>query len=57
MTLIEKIILIYPELSAYDFLDGDIRLQNDSDGRGDYIADWSHPTLPKPTQAQLDAIK
>jgi len=28
-------------------------LQNDSDGRGDYIAAWDHPTLPRPTEEQL----
>ena len=57
MTLIEKIIAIYPELSDYDFCDGDIQLQNDSDGRGDYIAKWEHPTLAQPTQEQLDAVE
>jgi hypothetical protein len=56
MTLYDKIKLLYPDLQDADFMTT-IRLQNDSDGRGDYIADWSHPTLPKPTQAQLDAIK
>jgi len=25
----------------------------DSDGKGDYIAKWEHPTLPKPTDEQL----
>jgi len=57
MTLHDKIILIYPELSSYNFAFGDITLQNDSDGRGDYIAKWEHPTLPKPTQEQLDAVE
>ena len=56
MTLYEKIISIYPELADYDFAFGDIRLQNDSDGRGDYIAKWEHPTLAQPTQEQLDAV-
>jgi hypothetical protein len=56
MTLYDKIIAIYPELANYDFIFGDIRLQNDSDGRGDYIAKWEHPTLARPTQEQLDAI-
>ena len=28
-------------------------LQNDSDGKGDYIAKWEHPTLAKPTTEQL----
>lgn len=56
MTLYEKIISIYPELATYDFAFGDITLQNASDGRGDYIAKWEHPTLAEPTQEQLDGI-
>lgn len=52
MTLFDKIMALYPELQDADFLDT-IRLQNDSDGRGDYIAFWSHPTLPRPTEEQL----
>jgi hypothetical protein len=55
MTLIEKIKSIYPELQDSDFLDT-IRLQNDSDGKGDYIAFWSYPQFERPTQEQLDAI-
>jgi hypothetical protein len=43
---------LYPELTQQDFLTV-IRLQNDSDGRGDYIAAWNHPTLPRPTEEQL----
>ena len=56
MTLFEKIIAIYPELATYNFADCDIRIQNDSDGKGDYIKLWQHPTLTQPTQEQLDAI-
>lgn len=56
MTLYDKIIAIYPTLVTQDFLTV-IRLQNDSDGRGDYIAAWDHPTLPRPTQEQLDAVE
>lgn len=52
MTLYEKIKAIYPELTDRDFLTV-IRLQNDSDGRGDYIAFWEHPTLARPTEEQL----
>ena len=55
MTLIEKIKSLYSNLTDNDFMTV-IRLQNDSDGRGDYIAKWEHPTLTRPTQAQLDAI-
>ena len=57
MSLYEKIIKIYPELIGYDFALKDIMLKNDSDGKGDYIAKWEHPTLTRPTQEQLDAIE
>ena len=53
MTLYEKIMAIYPQLEQQDFLTV-ITLQNDSDGKGDYIAKWEH-TLPKPTDEQLGA--
>jgi hypothetical protein len=52
MNLYEKIIAIYPSLTQQDFVTV-ITLQNDSDGKGDYIAKWEHPTLPKPTAEQL----
>ena len=57
MTLYEQIIAIYPELVDQQrlFLDGTITLQNDSDGRGDYIRAWNHPTLSEPTPEQLAA--
>ena len=58
MTLYEKIITIYPELSVNDFksYSGAIELRNDSDGNGDYIAKWEHPTLAQPTKEQLDGV-
>jgi hypothetical protein len=52
MTLPEKIMALYPSLTQQDFLNT-IQLQNDSDGKGDYIAKWEHPTLPRPTEEQL----
>ena len=52
MFLSEKIKTIYPELQDLDFL-ATICLQNDSDGKGDYIVSWNHPTLPCPTKEQL----
>ena len=58
MTLCNKIKIIYPELSDQDFSPiGTIMLQNDSDGRGDYISKWDHPTLPQPTEEQLKEIE
>jgi hypothetical protein len=58
MTLYDKIIALYPELTDTDFnpMTGTIFLQNDSDGKGDYIAKWEHPTLPRPTDEQLGAV-
>ena len=52
MTLFDKIMALYPELTQQDFLTV-IHLQNDSDGNGDYIAKWEHPTLSRPTKEQL----
>jgi hypothetical protein len=55
MNLYEKILSIYPQLTDNDFVSGNatITLQNDSDGKGDYIAKWEHPTLAKPTDEEL----
>jgi hypothetical protein len=52
MTLYDKIMALYPQLIPQDFMTV-INLQNDSDGRGDYIAAWNHPTLARPTEEQL----
>jgi len=54
MTLYEKITTLYADLTEADFgPGGTIMLQNDSDGKGDYIAKWEHPTLAKPTDEEL----
>ena len=55
MTLHEKVISIYPELTeAHDvFISKTIEFQDD--GYGAYIAVWNHPTLAQPTQEQLEA--
>jgi hypothetical protein len=52
--LYDKIMAIYPQLTDDDFITV-ITLQNDSDGKGDYIAKWEH-TLPRPTDEQLGAV-
>jgi len=58
MTLYDKIVSIYPQLTINDFQSmnpgAHIAIQNDSDGKGDYIKVWTHPTLTRPTQEQLD---
>jgi hypothetical protein len=56
MTIVEKIISIYPELKEFNFSSGVIVLRNDTDDRGDYIAEWNHPTLSKPTDEQLKGL-
>ena len=54
MTLFEKIMALYPSLVENDFVTT-IKLQNNSDGKGDYIAKWEHPTLARPTDEELGA--
>ena len=51
----DKIKTVYPQLTEEDFMPnrGTIQVQNDSDGKGDYIAKWEHPTLAKPTDEEL----
>ena len=58
MTLYEKIKQLKPELTDADFAPttGTIMLQNDSDGKGDYIKEWNHPTVTQPTQQELDGV-
>ena len=54
MTLYDKILKVRPNLKADDFTpEGTILLQNDSDGKGDYIKSWNHPTLERPTDEEL----
>jgi hypothetical protein len=53
MTLTEKIMALYPNIELEEFVKGNIVLQDDSDGKGAYIAKWEHPTLAKPTEEQL----
>lgn len=57
MNLYEKIINIYPSLNIEDFLPivGTIQLQDNSDGKGAYIAAWTNSN-PQPTKQQLDSI-
>ena len=54
MTLLDKIKAIYPEFTENDLVPtGSVIIQNDSDGKGDYIAQWNHPTFAEPTVEQL----
>ena len=42
MTLYDQIIAAYPELEDSLFRRQTIVVQNDSDGKGDYIAKWEY---------------
>jgi hypothetical protein len=55
MALYDKILAARPNLTQDDFLPdtGTIMLQNDSDGKGDYIKAWNHPTETQPTAEEL----
>jgi hypothetical protein len=55
MNLYEKIRSLYPELTDADFapITNTISLQDNSDGKGAFIAKWEHPTLAKPTDEEL----
>jgi hypothetical protein len=52
--LYDRVMAIYPELTNGDFMARYIVLRNDSDGNGDYIFKWEHPTLAEPTEQQLN---
>ena len=60
MSLYQKILTIYPELTPAENTCGVfnslIILQDNSDGKGPFIAKWEHPTLTRPTQTQLDEV-
>lgn len=42
MSIYDQIMQAYPEITQYTFSNGTIVLQNDSDGLGDYIAEWNY---------------
>ena len=56
MELLSKICLLYPELKLEDFMPPLAKIILQNDGKEDYIKEWNHPTLLKPTQKQLDTI-
>ena len=54
-TLVEKIKSARPNLTDIDFMPdtGTIVLQNDSDGKGDYIKQWNHKSETQPSTEEL----
>jgi len=51
-TLVEKIKSARSKVTDADFVEN-IIVQNDSDGKGDYIKSWNHPTETQPTDEEL----
>jgi hypothetical protein len=52
MNLVDKILAIYPTLDRNEFATT-INLQDDSDGKGAYIKEWTNTEFAQPTEAQL----
>jgi hypothetical protein len=52
MTVYETIIAAYPELENADLFGAGIMLQDDSDGKGAFIAAWGY-TKPLPTGLKI----
>jgi hypothetical protein len=53
MSLYDEVIAFYPELTMSNlFGDGTITLQNDSDGKGDFIREWNY-SKPLPAGLKL----
>lgn len=50
--LVEKIKSARSKVTDTDFVDY-IIVQNNSDGNGDFIASWNHPTETQPTDEEL----
>ena len=51
-TLVEKIKSARPNVTDADFVDN-IIVKNNSDGNGDFIDSWNHPTETQPTEEEL----
>ena len=56
ISLSDKIVAIYPDLKGVRFNEGDIIVENNSDGKGDVIAKWDVKDKSKPTEKQLKDV-
>jgi hypothetical protein len=57
MTLYEKIMRIYPDLTLSDLAWGSGYIELYDDGEKEFIGKWEHPTYPRPTDEQLAAVE
>lgn len=56
ISLSDKIVAIYPDLKGVRFNEGDIIVENNSDGKGEVIAKWDAKGKSKPTEKQLKDV-
>ena len=56
ISLSDKIVAIYPDLKGVRFDEGDIIVENNSDGKGEVIAKWDVKDKSKPTEKQLKDV-
>ena len=56
ISLSDKIVAIYPDLKGVRFNEGDIIVENNSDGKGEVIAKWDVKDKSKPTEKQLKDV-
>ena len=56
ISLSDKIVAIYPDLKGVRFDEGDIIVENNSDGKGEVIAKWDVKGKSKPTEKQLKDV-
>ena len=56
ISLSDKIVAIYPDLKGIRFDEGDIIVENNSDGKGEVIAKWDVKDKSKPTEKQLKDV-
>jgi len=56
ISLSDKIVAIYPDLKGVRFNEGDIIVENNSDGKGEVITKWDVKGKSKPTDKQLKDV-
>ena len=57
-TLYDRIIKLRPSLTDADFKpnNGTVLLEDLSDGKGAFIASWTHATITRPTDDEIKAV-
>ena len=55
--LFHKIQALYTDIDLNDeIIKGNVRIQNDMDGNGEYIKEWNVSGKSKPTTSELDGV-